>query len=134
MRKKTRQIKFYCSEEQFKALQTLKAQRNVSTQQLMAEALDLTIVAHGVAYQIEREMKRDPELDPAKIKAREYSFLLKEDEYDWVKLWVDCLWNLPDATLFALRQLMQDALKFFKSSRLKRRKISKGLPDVKEES
>ncbi|MEN6532505.1 MAG: hypothetical protein ABFD89_02520 [Bryobacteraceae bacterium] len=130
MRQKTRQIKFHCSEEQFEALQTIKLEWNISTQQLMTEALDMAIIAHRVAPQIELEIKRDRELDLANLKAYDCTFTLKEGELPWVQLWLDCLWNLPDATLLAFRQLMHDSLKFFKSSRLKSRKISKGLPDV----
>ena len=40
MRLKTRQIKFYCTEERYNFLQSIKVRKSASTQSLMNEALN----------------------------------------------------------------------------------------------
>ncbi len=117
MRQKTRQIKFYCSEEQFQTMQTAKLRRNVSTQQFMTDALSGILISCGL------DTPTESSLDVNKPEGQPYAFFLQKNEYPWVKLWVDCIETLPASTLLALRQLMHDTLKFFQRARLKPRRI-----------
>lgn len=155
MLKKKRQIKFYCTEDQFKGLQLLKVTRNRTTQDLMTEALldicmsetTLDIVSdpsHGELWknlsdQLYSLRTRGGTIDlppssdevdtddshpyvyyPAghPLENQGYGFHAKERD-----LWLRCLIELPDSTIRAFSQLMQDSLRFFSSSRLKARKM-----------
>jgi hypothetical protein len=119
MRQKTRQIKFYCSETEFQSLQALKQRRNTSTQQLMAEALESLLFENECVEEIERDVQLEKALNAGIVPARTYTFMLLKGEYQWMQAWLTCLRFLPDGTLLAFRQLMQDMVKFLESSRLK---------------
>lgn len=134
-RSKTRQIKFYCTEKQFGQFQALKERHNSSTQKLMSEALEALFSEYEIHEDIEQDMKEERALNMGIIPARTYHFLLRKGEFQWMSVWHTCLVELPDATLFALRQIMEDTLKFFRSSRLKPKPQYEEMPPYgKEES
>ncbi len=122
-RKKPRQIKFYSTEEQFQAIQSLRVLKNMTVQDLMTEAVDALVEELGQLEDVERDMAVRKALSVGIVPAMSESFMLRKGEKTLMDLWLNCIRCLPDATVFAFRQIMQDSLRFFESSRLKPKKL-----------
>jgi hypothetical protein len=129
-RQKPRQVKFYCSEEHFNELQRIKIERNISLQSLMLEAVHFLIEKNG------DETKRRLAVDDPYLRdlieqdielcrsERIIAVAVTRAEHPMVKLWVACIRQLPDATVHAFSQLMQDTWKYFAKTGLKPKKFS----------
>jgi hypothetical protein len=117
MRLKIKQIKFYCTEEYFKLLQSVKVRRGSTIQRLMEEAvIDIVHGQEGFgdaakSPPLERQLTLDGGME-------EYISVKNAEERHWVQMWIEFTRELPTETVDAQKQVIQDCLKFFRSSRL----------------
>jgi hypothetical protein len=116
MRLKIKQIKFYCTEENFKLLQSVKVRQRSTIQRLMEGAV-LDIIHGGDDFGDPGGAPQGKQLTLDE-RMEEYISVKSAEERHWVEMWLQFTRELPTETVDAQKQLIQDYLKFFRSSRL----------------
>ena len=118
-----RQLKFLVTEVLYRRLQTEKLLQKRTAQDLLNEAMEHAFHAWDRNRAIEEDNIRDMEEDRALglglIEVKNESFLLRKGEFRLVHLWINFIRELPAETVAAMRQLVEDYLRYFRSSRLK---------------
>jgi hypothetical protein len=119
MRQKNRQVKFYCSEEDYQRLQSEKAKTGLPVQDLLTEALRLLLQDIEWRIEIDHESEQWKRRRDGVIDRLPEELHLKHGERHWVDMWLNFIRELPEQTVTAEKQVIQDFLRFFRSSRLK---------------
>jgi hypothetical protein len=118
-----RQLKFLVPESFYRRLRTEKLLRKRTFQDLLNEALEQALHAWDRDRADEEDAFRDTEEEHALslglIDAKSESFHLRKGEYRWVRMWIDFMRELPEQTVAAMKQAIEDYLRYFRSSRLK---------------
>jgi hypothetical protein len=118
-----RQLKFLVPEVFYRRLRTEKLLRKRSFQDLLNEALEQALRAWDRDRADEedsfRDMDSDRALNMGLIEAKSESLLLRKGEYQGVRVWLDFVRELPEQTVAAMKQAIEDYLRYFRSSRLK---------------
>ena len=118
------QLKFLCPKSYYERLKSEKVLQKRALQDLLNHALELAFSSWEQDRRITQEFERESALDQAlyigQIQSKAEVFYLRKGEYRWVQMWIDFLRELPEETVNGTRQLIQDSLRFFRSSRLKR--------------
>ncbi|HAX44825.1 MAG TPA: hypothetical protein DCY80_19980 [Solibacterales bacterium] len=128
MRDKPRQIKFYCTEDQFQRLQNLKVLRHATTQELMNEALEDALAGLRRDEEAGFEMGLRRELQGGSVTSIVIPFEVRKGEETKLRVWQGCIRTLPSETIDAFGHLMLGCLRFFNSSRLKPQRPEDGEP------
>lgn len=133
-----RQLKFLVPEVLYRRLQTEKLLQKRTAQDLLNEALEHAFHAWERDRVDEAESFRDMEeeraLKSGDIDVKSESFLLRKGEYPLVHLWIEFMRELPEQTVVAVRQVVEDYLRYFRSSRLKVRSGAAVSPSGEGES
>jgi hypothetical protein len=120
-----RQLKFLVPEVHYRRLQTEKLLQKRSAQDLLNEALENAFHAwdrdRADAEDALRDTAEERALRSDLIDVKHESFDLRKGEYQLVRLWLEFVRKLPEQTVVAVKQMVEDYLRFFGSSRLKGR-------------
>ncbi len=90
----------------------------MTLQDLIFKAVDEYLQDAEISDDIRIDQQRETERLRATLPSNEFLALVEKRR--WVEIWIEFMRELPEQTVAAQRQLIQDSLKFFRSSRLKR--------------
>lgn len=128
------QLKFLCPKSYYERLKSEKVLQKRALQDLLNHALELAFSYweqdRRITRDFERECDEDRALNRGLVQFKTESFTLQKGERRRVQMWIDFMRELPEETVNGTRQLIQDSLRFFRSSRLKRPES----PELREEN
>jgi hypothetical protein len=120
-----RQVKFLCPEVFYERLKAEKLLQRRPLQELLVEAVERALETweqdRKIDFDLMRETAEARALQLGLIEFKEYQLLLRKGEFQWVHIWLQFMRELPHSTVQAAQQWIQDTLRYFRSSRLKKK-------------